>query len=136
MSLRFLALATSALLFASCSSFHGSRAKGTDWLAHDVYFELNDSSPEACDEFVAACWSYLADIDGIRFFASGERVTDLDREVNDTGYDVSLHIFFESRAAHDAYQDDPNHLRLIEDFAGRWSSVRVFDSLVKARASH
>ena len=134
MLLRLITLALGALLFASCSSSHCSRADGTDWLAHDVYFELNDSSPEACEEFVEACWSYLSEIDGIRFFASGTRVKELDREVNDQGYDVSLHVFFESKAAHDAYQEDPDHLKLIEDFAGSWRSVRVFDSMVETRS--
>jgi hypothetical protein len=52
-------------------------------------------------------------------------VTSLERDVNDLGYDVSLHVFFVDQAAHDAYQTDPRHLALIERYAEAWESVRV-----------
>lgn len=122
-----------ALLFGSCaSSGHQSARSGEAWLAHDVYFDLKDNSAGAAEEFVAVCWEQLSSIEGIRFFASGTRVTELDRPVNDLEFDVSVHIFFESKAAHDAYQTDPKHLALIEAHSASWASVRVFDSIVKA----
>ena len=33
----------------------------------------------------------------------------LAREVNDQGYDVSLHVHFRDKAAHDVYQEHPRH---------------------------
>ena len=127
----FIAL---GLLVASCASSPGSIHDGEDsWLAHDVYFKLNDPSPQACDEFVAACWSLLAEIEGVRFFASGTRAEEFDRGVNDTAYDVSLHVFFVNRDAYDAYLTNARHVELLEQYAETWTSVRVFDSFVEAR---
>lgn len=123
-----------ALLLASaCSTTSwGTEEGGDPWLAHDVYFELLDDSPAACDEFIEACWT-LAELDGIRFFASGTRIESLDRGVNDLGYDVSLHVFFVDQAAYDAYLGHPVHLALLESYAKSWKSVRVFDSFVEAQ---
>jgi hypothetical protein len=55
------------------------------------------------------------------------------RDVNDRDYDVSLHVFFTDRAAHDAYQDAPGHLQFIEANKHRWQAVRVFDSAIVTR---
>ena len=52
------------------------------------------------------------------------------RPVNDREWDVGLHIVFLDRAAHDAYQDDPTHLKFIAEQKPNWAKVRVFDSLV------
>ena len=97
-------------------------------LAHDVYFTLKDSSPEATQKLVSACHTKLAGIAGVVFLAAGTRDHGLDREVNDTTYDVSLHVFFSSRAAHDAYQTASAHLEFIEANKDNWQGVRVFDS--------
>lgn len=97
-------------------------------LAHDVYFTLKDSSPEATQKLVSACHTKLAGIAGVIFLAAGTRDHGLDREVNDTTYDVSLHVFFSSRAAHDAYQTASAHLEFIEANKDNWQGVRVFDS--------
>jgi hypothetical protein len=35
---------------------------------------------------------------------------------------------FESRAAHDAYQTAPRHLKFIEENRENWKSVEVYDS--------
>ncbi|MCA8965965.1 MAG: Dabb family protein [Planctomycetes bacterium] len=102
-------------------------------LAHDVFFTLTDNSPAACDRLVAACYERLAGIPGIVFFTAGTRVPDLQRDVNDKDYDVSLHVYFESRAAHDAYQQAAPHLQFIADNKANWKAVRVFDSDLAAR---
>ena len=102
-------------------------------LAHDVYFSLIDASPEACRKLVAACYDKLAGIDGVTFLAAGTRDRELARDVNDDGFDVSLHVFFTTRAAHDAYQVAPGHLEFIEANRGNWQAVRVFDANLVAR---
>ena len=81
---------------------------------HNVYFSLQDSSQEKLDALVNDCQKYLSVQDGIVSFACGVREPALDREVNDSDFDVSLHILFESRAAHDAYQADEQHHVFIE----------------------
>jgi heme-degrading monooxygenase HmoA len=99
-------------------------------LAHDVYFSLNDASPAARSELVAACRKYLAGHDGTRVFSVGVLADELARPVNDRDFDVALHITFESRAAHDAYQQHPRHKQFIAEQQQNWKRVRVFDSLV------
>lgn len=102
-------------------------------LVHDVYFTLRDRSPVACQALVDLCHEHLAGHEGIVFFAAGLRQEEHRREVNDQGYDVSLHICFEDRAAHDVYQGTEAHARFIAAGKGNWASVRVFDSMVSTR---
>ena len=98
--------------------------------AHDVYFTLQDASPEAKQKLVDACRLYLAGHEGAVFFAAGVRAEEMAREVNDRGFDVSLHVFFRDKAAHDAYQGHPRHQQFIAEMSANWASVRVFDSWV------
>lgn len=99
-------------------------------LAHNVYFTLTDRSDAAKSALVAACKEYLADHPGVVFFACGTLEPDLARPVNDRDFDVALHVVFDSRASHDAYQEHPQHVRFVELHRGGWAKVRVFDSLV------
>ncbi|HWE37902.1 MAG TPA: Dabb family protein [Isosphaeraceae bacterium] len=101
-------------------------------LAHNVYFALKDPSEAAVGALLAACKKYLTSHPGIVFFACGKREQELSRPVNDRDFDVSLHIVFETRAAHDAYQDAPLHLTFVEENRDNWAKVRVFDSEVES----
>ena len=96
-------------------------------LAHDVYFELVDASPQARQQLIDSCYEKLAPIPGITFFAAGSRDEGLTRPVNDQAFDVGLHVYFVDRAAHDVYQDHPGHIAFIEENRANWKSVRVFD---------
>lgn len=99
-------------------------------LAHNVFFKLKDDSPSKFDELVAACRKYLNVQPGIVFFAAGVLCAELTREVNVRDWDVGLHLVFVDKAAHDAYQSDPQHERFIAENKPNWAAVRVFDSLV------
>ena len=99
-------------------------------LAHDVYFALKDASPEAKQKLVEACRKHLAGHEGTVFFATGVRAEELARGVNDQGYDVSLHVYFRDKAAHDVYQEHPRHKQFIAEMNANWKTVRVFDSWV------
>lgn len=100
-------------------------------LAHNVYFTLKDRSAAAKATLVAECKKFLAKEPGTVFFAVGTLEPGLDRPVNDVEFDVALHVVFESRAAHDAYQTAPLHLQFIEANRPNWEKVRVFDSAVE-----
>jgi len=100
-------------------------------LAHDVYFTLNDPSPGAKAALVQACRKYLSGHDGAVFFAVGTRADEMQRDVNDRGFDVSLHVYFKDAAAHHAYQEHPRHKQFIAEMNGNWKTVRVFDSWVE-----
>jgi len=99
-------------------------------LAHNVFFTLKDSSPEAIEKMVAACHKYLSGHPGTAFFAAGSLVPDLARPVNDHDFHVALHTIFESRAAHDTYQTNERHNTFIAENKDGWEQVRVFDSNV------
>ncbi|QDU94695.1 Dabb family protein [Lignipirellula cremea] len=99
-------------------------------LAHNVFFTLKDSSPEAIDCLVAACHQHLNDHPGTVFFAAGTLVSDLDRPVNVRDFHVALHVVFENRAAHDVYQTAERHLQFIAENKDSWAAVKVFDSYV------
>ncbi len=97
-------------------------------LAHHVFFTLNDDSPAKVDELVGACQKYLDNHPGVESFAVGRLNADLARPVNDRGYQVSLHVVFVDRAAHDVYQTAPRHIEFINEQKANWKQVRVFDS--------
>lgn len=101
------------------------------WLAHNVYFSLNDASPAARDKLIAACKKYLSTHPGTVFFACGSLAQELRRDVNDLAFDVALHLVFENQAAHDVYQDAPLHNQFIDENKANWKQVRVFDSFVE-----
>ncbi len=100
----------------------------TPGLAHMVYFELSDASPSKIEELIAGCKQYLDNHPGLVYFGVGRLSPDLARPVNDRAFHVSLHTVFEDRAAHDAYQIEPRHLKFIEQNKPNWKTVRVFDS--------
>ena len=97
-------------------------------LAHMVYFTLADDTKENREKLVAACQKHLTGHDGTVSFAVGVLAEDLNRDVNDRAFDVSLHLVFKNKKAHDTYSAHPRHLKFIEENKQLWSSVRVFDS--------
>ena len=101
---------------------------GGQQLGHMVYFTLKDSSPAAIETLVGAAKKYLSGHPGTVYFGAGTLVPDLDRPVNQRDFHVALHVVFESRAAHDAYQTDERHLKFIEENKGNWDAVKVFDA--------
>jgi hypothetical protein len=101
-------------------------------LAHMVFFTLADNTQENRQTLVAACQKYLTGHEGTVYFSAGVRAEDLKREVNDLAFDVSLHLVFKDKKAHDTYATHPRHLKFIEENKHLWSSVRVFDSYVPA----
>ena len=98
-------------------------------LTHCVFFTLKDGSPENRQSLLDDCNAYLRRPDGVVSLHAGLRVEDLTREVNDGDFDVSLVVVFDDRAAHDVYQDHPEHLAFIERNKETWKNVRVFDSV-------
>lgn len=126
------ALATLALAAAALGRGEaGAAAGGESWLAHDVFFTLNDNSETARQALVAACQKYLSGHEGGVWFAVGTLAKELNRPVNDQAWDVALHVYFKDKAAHDRYQEHPRHLRFIDENKANWKTVRVFDSYVE-----
>jgi hypothetical protein len=99
-------------------------------LAHAVYFTLQDASEAARTRLVAACREHLSGHAGSVFMSAGLPAPEFDRPVNDRGFDVALHVYFEDKASHDAYQEHPRHKQFIEESRPNWKQVRVFDAWV------
>lgn len=95
---------------------------------HNVFFTLHDPSPAAKEKLVTACKKYLTGHPGCVYFAVGTLAEEYARPVNDRGYHVSLHMAFDGRATHDAYQVAPRHNQFIDENKADWKQVRVFDS--------
>jgi len=101
-------------------------------LGHMVYFSLKDRTPEAINKLLADCKKYLTGHPGTVFYAAGTLVPDLARPVNQRDFDVALHVVFDSRESHDAYQAHPRHLQFIEENKPNWAGVKVYDAYVEA----
>ena len=101
-------------------------------IVHDVYFTLKDNSPAARHQLVAACKKYLTNHPGEVFFEAGTRAEEFNREVNDRDWDVSLHVVFKNKAAHDQYQEAERHKQFIQENKDNWKKVRVFDSVAES----
>ncbi len=97
-------------------------------LVHNVYFSLQDTSAEAVDRLVRACHALLSGHPGTEFFAAGVLAEDCQRDVNDRDFQVSLHIVYTDKAAHDRYQISESHQQFIAENKENWRQVRIFDS--------
>ncbi len=121
--------------FALAMSVSLSSARAADpQVAHIVYFELKEDSPEAREKLVAACNKYLSKHEGTVYYSAGVIAEEFDREVNVRDFHVALHLVFENKAAHDKYQDHQRHLTFIKENKDNWKSVRVFDAYVAAES--
>ena len=101
-------------------------------IGHMVFFKLKDPTPAARQKLVAACDTYLSKHDGVVFYSAGPIAADFKREVNVTDWDVALHLVFADKAAHDRYQDHPDHVKFIAENKDIWAAVRVFDSELRS----
>ena len=101
-------------------------------LAHVVFFTLKDNSAEAKQTLIDNCHLHLKDHPGLVHFSIGTLADEYQREVNDQGFDVALHLHFEDKQSHDKYQVAEEHLKFIEKGKENWDKVRVFDSHVTA----
>jgi hypothetical protein len=97
-------------------------------ISHDVYFTLIDNSAEARATLLAACRKYLTDHPDQISFACGTRAEGFARPVNDRDWDVSLHIVFTDKEAHDRYQDSARHHQFVAESQPNWVRARVFDT--------
>lgn len=97
---------------------------------HVVYFWLReDGTPEDGAWLAQGCREYLTNIPGVLRILVGTPAN-TPRGVVDNSYAVALVIEFADQAAHDAYQDHPDHLHFVENCDPLWSRVQVYDSII------
>lgn len=99
-------------------------------LIHSAYFKLHDNSKEAQEKLMGACREYLTGHPGVLYF-SVATLSDIDRPVSDREYDVALHMQFDNRAAHDAYQVSERHVAFVKENSPNFKVARIFDSEVQ-----
>ena len=92
-------------------------------VGHMVFFELKEGTKEAKEKLVAACKEHLSGHEGTLYFSAGTIAEDLRRDVNDLDFHVALHLVFDSKQAHDRYQDHPRHKKFIEESKDGWKRV-------------
>jgi hypothetical protein len=126
-----LSLIAAGGLALGAGSAAAEAAPGGPAFAHAVFFTLVDPSEAARDRLIEACRKYLSGHEGTLHFAVGARDAGMTRDVNVRDFDVSLHIVFDSKAAHDRYQAHPRHAQFRELERDTWKQVRVFDSLLR-----
>jgi hypothetical protein len=97
--------------------------------AHIVFFSLADRSRVTRRRFIAACHEYLGKGHaGLTHFSVGARATEMQRDVSDLGFDVAMHMIFDSKASYEEYTQAPSHQAFITATAGMSTGRRVFDS--------
>jgi hypothetical protein len=100
-------------------------------LAHVVLFTLKDRSEEAKRQLLADCKQYLSTQPGTVFFAAGTLAADIQWSISDRDFDVALLVVFQDKAAHEAYQDSPEHIEFLDKHSSAWSAIRVLDAYVE-----
>ncbi len=94
---------------------------------HNVFFWLRDGGDAADASRIAnGCTTHLTGIPGVLRLTVGSPAG-TDRGVVDNSYGVALLMEFADEAAHDVYQDHPDHLRFIDECSKFWSRVQVYD---------
>jgi hypothetical protein len=126
-------LAAALLLGVALTNTPATADEPGSQMAHMVFFNLKDSTPAAKQKLVAACRKYLSGHDGEVYFSTGARDEEMKREVNDTTFDVALHIVFRDKASYEKYSQAPRHLQFIAENKDGWAKVRVFDSWVNGK---
>lgn len=93
---------------------------------HTVFFWLNNPDSAADHQALRKGLDHLRLIDYIQESYIGTPA-DTRRDVIDYSYNLGLTFVFSDKAAQDAYQEHPIHLKFIEDCGHLWQRVQVYD---------
>ena len=97
---------------------------------HMVFFWLREGADaDVAAKLAQGCRTHLTGIPGVLRLDVGFPAG-TPRDVVDSSYGVALLVEFADSAAHDVYQDHPDHLRFIAECSSLWSRVQVYDTLV------
>ena len=99
-------------------------------LIHTVFFWFaDDADPKRIAEFENDLKN-LGKVLSISRYYYGPPAATPERGRVDHSYDMAVNIFFESVAAHDAYQIDPIHVSFVEKSKDLWEKVVVYDNQI------
>ena len=95
--------------------------------SHVVIFWTKPDIPEATEKLLAGADKYLKPCPGVVHYHCG-KMAESHRDVVDQSYQVALNLVFEDRAAQDAYQEHPLHIKFVENvFKPCCERVGVYD---------
>ncbi len=97
---------------------------------HNVYFWLQDGLMEKDVTIFEAGLQSLLTIPTVQEGYWG-KPANTPRDVVDNSYTCALTAIFKDREAHDAYQEDEQHLSFVEQCASMWLNVKVYDYLTE-----
>lgn len=95
---------------------------------HHVFFYLKQPGDAADKAKLIAALKRLSAAPTIRSYQIGQHAGTT-RDVIERGYDVSWTLTFDSAADQESYQEDPIHLRFVDENASLWSKVVVYDTV-------
>ena len=95
---------------------------------HIVFFWLKHPEEQANHEALRAGLDSLTSIDADTTVYIGTPA-ETRRPVIDHSYDFNLTMVFADKAAHDAYQEHPQHLAFVEKCAHLWERVQIYDAI-------
>jgi hypothetical protein len=95
---------------------------------HHVFFWLKKDLDEASIQKFRNGLTSLTTIKTVRMAHLGVPAT-TNREVIDSSYSYSLLLIFRNLKDQEIYQDHPVHLKFVEECAGFWDRVVVYDTV-------
>ncbi len=130
-TIALFAIAASSLL-TSCGSMSCQPASKTGNVEHVVLLWLNEPGNAAIKEkMVATSRTFQKEIPGIVSMSVGDALPS-DREVVDDSFDLALVMRFKDKAALDAYEKHPVHVKAVKEvLAPNASKLKVYDVVVR-----
>ena len=95
---------------------------------HAVYFWLKDGLADEDKKTFVRGVNSLAAIETVRHGHVGVPA-ETTRPIIERSYSYALVLFFDDKAAHDAYQTHPVHDRFREQCSTFWRKVLIYDSV-------
>ncbi|WP_420385508.1 Dabb family protein [Roseivirga sp.] len=93
---------------------------------HSVYFWFKEGlSQEQLDSFYRDT-EKLRQVEVVKALYTG-KPANTTRPIVERSYDFAVIVHFKDLAAHDAYQQDPIHLNLLEKHSDKWEKVMITD---------
>lgn len=94
---------------------------------HTVLFWLREDLAQGELQAFESGLKDLIGIQSVRFKFIGKPAATR-RPVIDWSYSYKLVVGFDNLMGHDEYQDDPVHLKFIQDCRSFWTKVQIFDA--------
>lgn len=95
---------------------------------HHVFFWLADAGSKEALEKLTEGLQTLSAVQSIQTFHIG-LPADTSRDVIDGSYSLSWLLTFSNKADQDSYQEDPIHLKFVDECKHLWGKVIVYDTI-------